>query len=145
PLVNFFLAGVLALFTLLVPSPFVQALVQVNLALGIFNLLPGFPMDGGRILRALLARKMSYNRATHIAVRVGQGTAMLLGLFGLVTLHLMLMFIAVYIFSAAQAELRMVAQQTQTGVLSSFRSSFGNGPEESTSPRSRYVPFRRTY
>jgi len=53
-------------------SGFFFALMSLNLLLGIFNLLPGFPMDGGRILRALLALKLPYLKATHIAVRVGQ-------------------------------------------------------------------------
>ena len=53
-------------------SKFCWLLMFLNLLLGIFNLLPGFPMDGGRILRALLALKLPYLKATHIAVRVGQ-------------------------------------------------------------------------
>ena len=83
PLVNFALAAIL--FPLLLfltgdtPSAeqpiaygLVGFLLAVNLVFGIFNLLPGFPMDGGRILRALLAMKLPYLKATHIAVRVGQ-------------------------------------------------------------------------
>ena len=106
PLVNFVLAGAFALVFFLVPSFFVATLLKVNLALGIFNLLPGFPMDGGRILRALLSRRMSHRRATRIAVRVGQGTAVALGILGIATAHVMLVVIAGFVFFAAQAELR---------------------------------------
>ncbi len=83
----------------------VDLLVTVNLVLGVFNLLPGFPMDGGRILRAWLARTRPYEQATWIAARTGQVVAVMMGITGVLTLHLMLVFIAVFIFMAAQAEL----------------------------------------
>jgi CBS domain-containing protein len=81
----------------------------MNLALAAFNLLPGFPMDGGRVLRALLARDRPYARATQIAARVGQGFAILLGLFGLFGGGgLFLVAIAFFIYIGASSE----AQQT---------------------------------
>lgn len=58
------------------PTAFLTAFVAMNLMLGIFNLVPAFPMDGGRILRAFLARKRSYLEATEIAVRVGRYIAL---------------------------------------------------------------------
>ncbi|MEF8842951.1 MAG: site-2 protease family protein [Haloarculaceae archaeon] len=84
-------------------------LALMNLALAGFNMLPGFPMDGGRVLRALLARDRPYARATQIAARVGQGFALLLGLFGLFGGGgLFLVAIAFFIYIGASSE----AQQT---------------------------------
>lgn len=76
----------------------------INIALGVFNLLPAFPMDGGRVLRGLLARKMGRTRATRVATSVGRGTAIVMGLLGLLSYNFILVFIAVFIFMAASAE-----------------------------------------
>lgn len=87
---------------------FLLSLAGVNLALGVFNLfLPAFPMDGGRILRAALATRMPRARATRIASVVGQGLALLMGAFGLLTLGnggWLMLLIAVFIFTGARAE-----------------------------------------
>ena len=79
-------------------------LLVANLGLAIFNLLPAFPMDGGRVLRALLASQMGELDATRIAARVGQGLAALFGLLGIVTGALNLALIGVFIFIGAEQE-----------------------------------------
>ncbi len=82
-------------------------LAIANLALGLFNLIPAFPMDGGRVLRALLAIKLSHTQATKFAAIIGQGLAFVLGFAGLFG-NPMLIFIAVFIYIAAGAEAEAV-------------------------------------
>jgi len=92
----------------LAPVGFVLAyLALTNVALAVFNMLPGFPMDGGRVLRALLARNRPHARATQIAAEVGKGFAFLLGIFGLFQ-NLFLVALAFFIYIGASSE----AQQT---------------------------------
>jgi len=78
-----------------------------NVLLALFNLLPAFPMDGGRVLRSTLAWRLGPRQATRIATGVGQGVAMLLGLAGVFTSNWVLVFIAVFVFAGAQQEGRM--------------------------------------
>lgn len=78
-------------------------LLLVNLLLAIFNLTPAFPMDGGRILRAALATKLDYVRATSIAAGIGKAFALILGLIGLQS-SLILVLVAVFIWFGASAE-----------------------------------------
>ena len=82
---------------------FLERLMTVNLSLVLFNLIPAFPMDGGRVLRALLAMRMDYVRATQIAATIGQGMALLFGLVGLFG-NATLLFIAFFIWIGASQE-----------------------------------------
>jgi Zn-dependent protease/CBS domain-containing protein len=83
-------------------------LAVLNVVLAGFNMLPAFPMDGGRVLRALLARNQPHAQATQRAAGVGKIFAFLMGVFGLLTFQLLLIVLAFFIYIAASGE----AQQT---------------------------------
>jgi len=86
-------------------------LALMNVALAVFNMMPGFPMDGGRVLRALLARTRSYAKATQIAATVGKAFAVLLGLFGLLTQAWLMIGIAFFIYIGASGESQQVVMK----------------------------------
>jgi predicted transcriptional regulator len=138
PAVNFVIAGLLTIVAVLVlasgalgdlrllpqivQQPTWQTLLLylllTNLSMGLFNLIPAFPMDGGRVLRALLAMALPYLQATRIAVAVGQGLALLLGLAGLlIPGQLTLLLIAIFIFLGAGQEGQMTAARDLLGDL----------------------------
>ena len=85
---------------------FLERLMTVNISLVLFNLIPAFPMDGGRVLRAFLAMRTHYVRATQIAATIGQGMALLFGLIGLFG-NASLLFIAFFIWIGASQEAGM--------------------------------------
>lgn len=100
-------------------ADFFARLAGVNVFLVVFNLIPAFPMDGGRVLRALLATQMPWARATQIAATIGQGLAFVFGFVGLFY-NPLLIFIAIFVYLAAAAEaqtaqLREVASSVLVG------------------------------
>ncbi len=109
-------------------------LLQVNVVLIVFNLIPAFPMDGGRVLRALLGMRFSHATATRVAARVGQVIAALFvvaGFFG----NPFLVFIGLFVFSGAQAELSYTKMRgAATGrtvgeaMITRFQSFVGSQP-----------------
>lgn len=102
-------AGVLIAPNSLQVSRFIVGYLAItNLILAGFNLLPAFPMDGGRIFRALLARSRPYGTATRIAARVGVLFAFLFAIVGVLTFQLILLLLAFFIYGAATTESRSV-------------------------------------
>ena len=122
PAVNVAIAGtlwmVLSLFPGLldqrhpVSSEILPNLMTINVALLVFNMIPAFPMDGGRVLRALLAMRLNYLKATKIAARTGQVFAAGFVLVGL-GWNPMLLFIGLFVFTAARQELDEVTFRQQ--------------------------------
>ncbi|MCA0872064.1 site-2 protease family protein [Seohaeicola saemankumensis] len=91
---------------------FLQRLAVVNLFLALFNMIPAFPMDGGRVLRALLCLRMDRVAATRAAATAGQIVAFFLGFMGLSSGNPVLVLIAVFVFVAANAESQDVAMRS---------------------------------
>jgi CBS domain-containing protein len=87
-------------------------LVVTNVILAVFNMLPAFPMDGGRVLRALLARRRSYLSATRTAARIGTGFAIGFAILAVLSLSPLLFLLALFVYGAASGESRTVALDT---------------------------------
>jgi stage IV sporulation protein FB len=128
PLVNVVIAAILAPFVpfAMMAKPdvlehfgfgLIPQLFFANCVLVIFNLLPAFPMDGGRILRAFLAMRMDYAKATNIAASIGQSLAFTGALFALVSWKPMLMLVAIFVFFGAQSEAAHAQMRSVTNGL----------------------------
>ena len=95
----------------------VAALGRINIILAIFNLIPSFPMDGGRVFRAVLTPRLGRLQATRIAAKLGRGIAWVFGIFAVLPLlqgrgiHFSLLLIAFFVHQAAGAEARMVEHE----------------------------------
>ncbi len=90
---------------------FLARIAAVNVVLVLFNLIPAFPMDGGRVLRALLATRLDRARATQVAATIGQGLAFVFAFIGLIGGNPLLLFIAIFIYLAAGGEAEMTSLQ----------------------------------
>ncbi|WP_372619657.1 site-2 protease family protein [Falsiroseomonas sp.] len=132
PAVNVAIAALL--FVLLGGAPPVEAMAAlpgaehgmlarlfwVNVVLVVFNLIPAFPMDGGRVLRALLGYRMGHRRATDIAATTGQVVAFLLGFLGLIGGAPLLVFVALFVWLGAGAEAQAVKlRELSRGMMAS--------------------------
>ena len=90
---------------------FVERIMGVNIFLILFNMIPAFPMDGGRVFRALLATRLAYVRATQISANLGQAIALLFGIIGLFY-NPILLFIAFFVWMGAAQETRMIRMKS---------------------------------
>jgi len=122
PAVNVAIAALLLLFMrvsgvyhltdpLVYERSFVAQLFVFNVIVTAFNLIPAFPMDGGRVFRALLAMRLDYVRATRVAANVGQGIALLFGILGVFG-NPMLVLIALFVFLGAGQESAFVQMRS---------------------------------
>jgi predicted transcriptional regulator len=93
---------------------FIERLMVVNIFLVVFNMIPAFPMDGGRVLRSLLATRIDYTRATRIAATFGQGFALIFGFIGLLS-NPFLIFIAFFVWIGAAQELGAAQMRSALG------------------------------
>jgi Zn-dependent protease len=122
-------------------SDILQQLLGANIVLVLFNLLPAFPMDGGRVLRSLIAMRTSHLRATEISARVGRWMAMFFALFGFWYAQYSLMLVAAFIFIAGTAELmsvklRAMARQQSNG-QAGFQFNVWSNPPSSDASQDR--------
>jgi Zn-dependent protease/CBS domain-containing protein len=95
----------------------VSLLLYTNVIMCLFNLIPAFPLDGGRVLRALLATRMDYAKATHVAATIGQGLALALGIFAAYKFNMLLILIALFIYVGAESESALVQLRNSTSGL----------------------------
>ena len=117
PIVSLFIGSVFLLISALLEMSFdiggdiylvilvlITSIGFYNMIIGLFNLIPAFPLDGGRILRSILGNFMDHYQATMRAARTGKTLAVIMGIFGLFTLNLLLILIAVFVYMGAKNE-----------------------------------------
>ncbi len=124
PLVNVVIAALLGIYLVatgggvefsgkdLLANGLLPALFWANVSLAVFNLIPAFPMDGGRVLRAFLALMMNEAKATAIAGAVGQGIAVILALLGIASGSILLVIVALFVFMGAGQEVSATATRS---------------------------------
>lgn len=109
PVSNFVLAGIAFTLSFFVSHYIIEVFLIINLSLGTFNLFPAFPMDGGRIVRALLSLKIGFKKGTIVSVRISQILCvgmLFVGIF--FPKFLMVSFVAPFIFMAARQEIKIL-------------------------------------
>jgi Zn-dependent protease len=126
PAVNIAIVSALFIWLKLTPSlepiqtptltigSFLERVMMINMYMAIFNMIPAFPMDGGRVLHAVLATRQEYGRATQIAASIGQGIAILFGIFGLFY-NPFLLLIALFVRLGTSQEAGLARMQSVIG------------------------------
>lgn len=133
PLTSLGLAAVAFGLTFAVPEEAISDVMYINLMLGAFNLLPAFPLDGGRMLRAGLQPRLGLIKATRIAARVGRVLAVVGFIAAIWNHQLLLAFISMFIFMAGANEEKqqlihgMVSSQSVFGIMQRITASIGAG------------------
>ena len=106
-------------------GPFLERILAVNIFMIVFNMIPAFPMDGGRVLRALLATRKEYGHATQIAASIGQGIAVLFGFIGLLY-NPFLLFIALFVWIGAAQEANLARMKSAVGGITVQQAMISN-------------------
>jgi Zn-dependent protease len=117
---------------------FVERLMLVNVFLLVFNLIPAFPMDGGRVLRALLALRGDYTSATQTAANIGQAIALIFGFIGLFT-NPFLIFIALFVWIGAAQEASMVKIKSALGGIPVYKAMLTDYKTAAPGDKLRYL------
>jgi Zn-dependent protease len=115
PAVNVVLAVLFYVASKFVATDMMMWFVQANTVLVLFNMLPAFPMDGGRVFRSLLASRMDYVKATSIAAKVAKVMAVLFGVYGIASNNFMLIIIGLFVYMASESEYQQVVRDESKG------------------------------